>query len=231
MQTSGDVASMQHQVPSQICSTASALQQQAISSTDAQQQTKYVFNVETDKAAQSLQLLFQLPTIPQQDQQQQQLQQTQSLNQAIAQTQTCHNISSNSSPHQSQIQQQQLPNNIASLQHAQQQILSQAQGQLPHCAQQVQVATQTSQSSGNIVPHLMRNCSSPSFGSCLQPALGSNQLIDINNSIGGSLTPNLLSKPSNNSSVGKKTSDKMSRKEKNRFTASRQAPAGQGLFY
>ena len=45
--------------------------------TDAQQQTKFVFNVETDKTSQSLQLLFQLPSSVQdgQNQQPQQLQQ------------------------------------------------------------------------------------------------------------------------------------------------------------
>lgn len=96
-------------------------QQQQTLSGDAQQQTKFVFNVDADKPSQSLQLLFQLPgqTGPQQ--------QTSTI--SAQQQQIC---PTSNLPH--------VPNTNAVRHHVQTQLSQQQQiQQLQHCAQHSQV--------------------------------------------------------------------------------------------
>lgn len=211
----------------------SILTNQKSGSTDAsQQQTKFVFNVETaDKTSQSLQLLFQLP--PVQDavsiaagpaKASTSGAQIQNLNiQNVAtSTQTLSNIVQPQAPPPPQIQslvnhqqnflsfqlqqQQQLQQQNQQIQHQQlqqKQLISQAKNQIKNYTQ-VQVATQTQQQTPIA-------------------ALHSNQ---VNESIAS--PPSTSSKPSN---VAKKNivSDKGSRKEKIRY-GMRQAPTGQSGY-
>ena len=134
------------------------LQQQPVqvTSSEANPPAKFVFNVETDKAAPSLQLLFQLPSVQQLSQQFPQQQQQQVHNQSSSSATI---LSSQQNQHQqhaacsatqtiaqtqTSLQQLQSTQLLPNLQ--QPHVMSSAQGQ-QHCAQhsQVQVATQTPQ--------------------------------------------------------------------------------------
>ncbi|XP_037909760.1 ankyrin repeat and KH domain-containing protein mask isoform X3 [Hermetia illucens] len=172
-------------------------QQQQTLSGDAQQQTKFVFNVDADKPSQSLQLLFQLPgqTGPQQ--------QTSTI--SAQQQQIC---PTSNLPH--------VPNTNAVRHHVQTQLSQQQQiQQLQHCAQhsqQVQVATQTQQQPApGYVPAVARQF------------CASNTTLD-----GSNVTeqPTNLVKSTGNATGASKKSDKISRKERNKYTVMRQAPAG-----
>uniref|UniRef100_A0A336L5G5 CSON003381 protein n=1 Tax=Culicoides sonorensis TaxID=179676 RepID=A0A336L5G5_CULSO len=142
---------LQQQIAAQQAANQQNLQQQQ-GSADAQQQTKFVFNVETDKTTQSLQLLFQLPTggvaqppqgailtTQQQNQQQQseggvQVVTTQTNMAGFTQQQQIHNQGQNQQQQQGQQTIQVLPPSMLEMQ---------AQQQHQQQCNQHQVATQT----------------------------------------------------------------------------------------
>jgi ankyrin repeat domain-containing protein 17 len=175
------------------------------SQADAQQQTKFVFNVDNDKTSQSLQLLFQLPTDAQQQNQQGMKAPDQKIvHQNVAQTQTMPAGSAQTVPsiinHQQgflnfQLQQQQ-PGSQMNQQIVQQQT-QQKIHQVPQFMnknyQQVQVATQTQM-------------------------------------MGTQTQPDATSKSSNVSvTIGKKPTSGADQKKKSRY-ALRQAPPGQNQY-
>lgn len=192
---------------------------------DAQQQTKYVFNVDNDKTSQSLQLLFQLPTAEGQQQPQQILKApdgAQKLHQNVAQTQTMTNAGA-AQPvqmpsivnHQQgflnfQLQQQQQQQQQPGAQINQQIVSANIQQQKVHQVpqfmnknyQQVQVATQTQ----------MIGTQTQSQAEAAQHASTSNKSTNVSVTIGK-----------------KSTGADQKRKEKSRY-ALRQAPTGQNQY-
>ena len=209
-------------VPAPIIPSDQAQTQKA--QADAQQQTKYVFNVDNDKTSQSLQLLFQLPSTDGQQQPQQILKapdcSAQKLHQNVAQTQTMTNAGA-AQPvqmpsivnHQQgflnfQLQQQQQPGMqmnqpmVSANIQQQQQKVHQVPQFMNKNYQQVQVATQTQ----------MMGTQTQSHAETVQH-------------------PTTSSKSSNVSvTVGKKSSGgEQKRKEKSRY-ALRQAPTGQNQY-
>ncbi|XP_055381299.1 ankyrin repeat and KH domain-containing protein mask isoform X2 [Condylostylus longicornis] len=183
--------------------------QQLLSSlSNEAQQAKFLFNVDSDKPSPSLQLLFQLPPVQQGQQQQPAAIITAQQQQQQQQHQTV--ISTNQ-------QQALLAQQQQSLQ--QQSQLNLNQQQCVQHAQQVQVATQTPQQQN--IPGNMITTGTTQFCATVTPTMDGNAL-NIQHSHGLATGTTGVGK----SSSSKKTLDKISRKDRNRYTVMRQTPAG-----
>ncbi|XP_059621039.1 ankyrin repeat and KH domain-containing protein mask isoform X3 [Phlebotomus argentipes] len=247
-QQSGQV--QQSQLMSQLPATLDLQQQQQQQnlSGDAQQQTKFVFNVDIEKQSPALQLLFQMPAQQQQQQQQAQAgstvlsspiqqqfqqQQQQIIASQIAQTQTSGLLSGQPVVDaQQSIQQVQLPSNLTILQPHQ--ILSKAQ-QMQNCSQAVATQTQQlpsgtsmtavtalashQQNLNNIIP-------SPQLEGTVQPPSAAVPAIASSVATSSAVKANGIV-----AGGGKKGSDKTSRKESKRYSVAREAPAGSQVGY
>ncbi|GAB0092386.1 Ankyrin repeat [Sergentomyia squamirostris] len=244
----------QSQLMTQLPTTLDLQQQQQLSG-DAQQQTKFVFNVDIEKQTPALQLLFQMPPAQQQQQMQQsqqhqpgpatmlssptqqqlQQQQQQIIASQIAQTQTGGLLPGQGVDVQQQIQQVQLPPNLTILQPHQ--ILSKAQ-QMQNCSQSSQaVATQTQQlPSGTSMTavtgltshqqNLNNIMPTPSLDGTVQPSTGAVPAVASSVATSTAVKSNGVV-----AAGGKKGSDKTSRKESKRYSVARQAPAGSQVGY